>query len=282
MSNVCILTDSTAQFPIPAFAGRDLVHIIPLHVNLHGEPHHKGDKLRSADLPRTLKARGDVRVSAPGVDEFEQMFQALSTRFEETVVITHSEELSETYPHARTAAKNASGRNKIHLIDAGTVATGLGLVVQRASAAAAEGLAGEAIVDLIRGMLPRVYTVFCLQSLTYLTNTGYIGQVQAELAEYLKVLQMFNLDGGHLNPTQKARNKRHLVDLIFEFVSEFPQPEHVAFLQGVPPYDNETRALRERLNEEYGEVEISEHVINVPLAGMIGPRSLGMFILERE
>jgi DegV family protein with EDD domain len=210
------------------------------------------------------------------------MYQSLGKRFEEIIVITHSHELSNTYAHAAAAAEGARGRNKIHLIDAGTAATGLGLIVQRASASAAKEIPGDEIEDQIRGMLPNVYTVFCLQSLTYLTHTGYIGQIQAELAEYLKVLQMFNLDGGHLSPTQKARNKRHLVDLMYEFVSEFPLLEHVAFLQGVPAFENETRALRERLNEEYGEVEISEHVISTPLAAMLGPRSLGMFILQRD
>jgi fatty acid-binding protein DegV len=90
------------------------------------------------------------------------------------------------------------------------------------------------------------------------------------------------LEEGKLSPTQKARNHRHLVDLLYEFISEFFTLDHIGLIQGVPPFENETRSLRERLTEGYAQTPISEHIISPELALMIGPHSLGLFLLQSE
>jgi len=68
---------------------------------------------------------------------------------------------------------------------------------------------------------------------------------------------------------------------MFEFLSEFVDLQHVALMQGAPPFEQETRALRERLHEEGLQVAISEQIINAPFASFIGPHSLGVFALEK-
>lgn len=282
MSKVCILTDNTVQFPIPAFAGRNLVHVLPLHITKNGTMYSGSEGVRSTDLPAQLENREQVQALPPSVAEFEKMYRSLGRTYDEIVTILHADQLTKTYAHAQAAAKNIQGRVKIYVIDSGTVATGLGLVVQTASAAAEEGKSGEEIEDMLRSLLPRVYTIFCVQGLSYLEHTRYLQHPQAVLGEYLKILQLFVLDNGQLMPTQKARNYRHLVDLMHEFVTEFSGLEHIAFLQGIPSFENETRALRERLNEDYPDTPISEHTINTPLAAVLGPRSLGVFMLQGE
>ena len=138
------------------------------------------------------------------------------------------------------------------------------------------------IDDLIRSQLPRLYTVFCIQGLSYLYQSGYLEEAQAIVGEFLEILPIYILNEGQLVPTQKARNNRHLVDLFQEFLCEFNALDHIALLQGVPPFETETRALRERLSFDYEGTPISEHTISPELATMIGPRSLGLFVLQSE
>ena len=52
-------------------------------------------------------------------------------------------------------------------------------------------------------------------------------------------------------------------------------------MQGAPGFEQETRGLRERLNEERPGIPISEQVINAPFASLIGPHSLGIFALDK-
>ena len=282
MSQVCILTDSTAQFPTPAFFGRKLVNLIPLHIQLKDERYEKSEGIKAADLPMTARNGLNPQVIPPSIQEFENMYAYLGQFYDEVVAILHSAHLSKTYENAIAAAATTQGRAKIEVIDAQTTAIGLGLVVQSAAAAAEEGMGAVEIDDLIRSQLPRLYTVFCIQGLSYLYQSGYLEEAQAIVGEFLEILPIYILNEGQLVPTQKARNNRHLVDLFQEFLCEFNALDHIALLQGVPPFETETRALRERLSFDYEGTPISEHTISPELATMIGPRSLGLFVLQSE
>lgn len=280
MASTCILTDSTAQFPVPAFSGRQLVNIVSLRMDsLNGKP---AGEIRAHDLPASIPADFSTRVSAPGVDEFESLYRQLSAHYSGIVVILHAQALSRTYQHALDAAKAMEGVAEIEVIDAQTIATGLGLVVQAASAAAEQGQSVTEISELVRSLLPRLYSLFCIPGLSYLRHNGMLGHAQSVVGEHLKMLPLYVLEAGELTHTQKARNLRHLVDLLHEFVTEFEDLDHLALIQGVPPFETETRSLRERLALDFDALNISEHTISPELALMIGPHSLGIFLLQSE
>jgi DegV family protein with EDD domain len=280
MSQVCILTDSTAQFPIPAFAGRKLVNVIPLHIQIDQTVYEKSEGIKAADLPTSVQENGIPKVLPPSLKEFEEMYAHLGQYYEEIVAIFHTANLSDTYENAVEAAANIRGQTKIEVIDAQTISTGLGLVVQAAAAAAEAGINSTEIDDMIRSLLPRMYSIFCIRGLSYLHHSGYLGEAQAVVGEFLEILPIYILEEGKLVHTLKARNNRHLVDLLHEFLCEFNDLKHIALLQGAPPFENETRALRERLTLDFGHTPISEHTISAELAAIIGPRSLGMFAMQ--
>ena len=280
MANTCILTDSTAQFPIPAFPGRNLVNIVPLRIETSQEIPPKD--LRAYHFPKSLPAGFHTSVHAPSVKEFEKNFLQLAPFYTGVVAILHASTLSSTYRNAVTAANNLSGQMEIEVIDSQTIATGLGLVVQSASEIAEQGQSVTEISELIRSLLPRIYSVFCISGLSYLHRSGYLGKAQAAIGEHLKMLPIYVLEEGELVPTQKARNYRHLIDLLHEFITEFETLDHLGLIQGVPPFETETRTLRERLIPDYEDVSISEHTISPELSLMIGPHSLGMFILQSD
>lgn len=280
MAEVCILTDSTAQFPAPAFAGRKRVQVIPLHLEINGQRYPQSEGVRAADLPRSARAGLAPRVLPPDVSEFAAMYAQLSQFYSDILVILHSGRLTQTFANAQAAIQIFPGPARVEVIDAGTTATGLGLVVQAAAVAAEENLLPEDIENLVRAMLPRVYSLFCIPGLTYLQQAGYLGLAQALVGEHLNMLPLYVLDNDQFMPSQKARNPRALVDLLHEFILEFEDLEHIALLQGTPPFETETRALRERIAEDYGPVAMSEHTINPALATLFGPRSLGVFVLQ--
>jgi DegV family protein with EDD domain len=282
MTSTCILTDSTAQFPIPAFTGRNLVNIIGFHFLDQQKNQPILDSFRAHDLAASTNGEARIKLLPPQVAAFEEQYLQLGKSYQEIVVITHSVDLGETYNNAKQAAENLKGQIKVEVIDSQTIATGLGLVVQQAAKNAQDGQSSAEISEAIRSLLPRVYTVFCIQGLSYLHLNGYLGQSQALVAEFMKMLPIYVLEEGKLSPTQKARNNRHLVDLLFEFITEFDTLAHIGLIQGVPAFENETRALRERLIEDFDQTPISEHIISPELALMIGPRSLGLFVLQNE
>jgi DegV family protein with EDD domain len=206
----------------------------------------------------------------------------LGARYTDIVAILHSSHLTPTVQNAQEAASSVQGHITIQVIDSQTTAVGLGLLVQEAARAAEEEVPSVEIERSIRNLVSRVYTLFCIEGLTYLHHMGELGAAQALVGEFLDVMPIYILDSGQLVPTQKARNNRHLVDIMHEFLYEFLDLEHIALLQGVPPFEQETRALRERITDDFGETPISEHTISATLATLLGPRTLGLFAMQYE
>lgn len=280
MSQICILTDSTAQFISPVFPGHELVSLIPLRVQLGERPGSEGTETKTSHLPVTLEKGVIPILNPPSVEGFSQTFLTLGRKYREIVAILISSHLSSTIAQAQEAASAVKCGAMIHIIDSQTTAVGLGLLVQAAAEAAERGISGIKISRLVRSLIPRVYTVFCVQSLTYLACSGHLDPAQAIIGEMLGVTPFLILENGRLVPIQKVRSSRHLVDLLHEFISEFTNLKHVALLQGVPPFEQEVRNLRERINVGFPAMPLTEHTLNPALASIIGPRSLGVVVME--
>ena len=116
------------------------------------------------------------------------------------------------------------------MLDTQTTSVGLGLIVEAAARAASAGASQAEIVKIVRGMIPHVYSIFCLQSLNHLAHSGYLDPAQAAIGEMLGIVPFYVLDSGKLIPIQKVRSMRQLVDVLHEFVTEFDNIDHIALL----------------------------------------------------
>lgn len=279
MPGVCILTDSTAQFPATPFAGQELVKVLPLRIRLDGTRLPESKDLRLSDLPRSAPVAAAPLAQPPSREEFLQEFLALGNDYPEVIAILLSENLNPMVHHARAAAASL-GAVSITVIDSQTTGVGLGLLVQAAAEALQQGASVAEIRSQMRRLVAQVYTLFCVQSLTYLAQGGHLDAAQAVVGEMLGVTALFVLEGGRLVPIQKPRSSRHLLDLLYEFVLEFGKLRHVALFKGVIPFENETRALRERITAELSATPYSEMVMSAALAAILGPRSLGLVAME--
>lgn len=273
---VAIVTDSTALFPNPVFAGRELVSILAPS----WEPKQTSERLKPGDFPPSLRGQEAPKLATPSPADFEVLFRHLGTEYDGVLAVLHSSQFSNIEERAQAAVGLVHGSVAARAVDSLSVSLGLGLLVQAAAAASLSGMPVAELDLYVRNLVTKVYGMLCVPGLTYLQRGGSVSKSQALVGEYLDVLQVFTLDDGKLVPTQKARNQRQLIDIMHEFLSEFTDLQHIALLQGSPAFEGETRALRERLAEEKNIVPISEQIINAPLASLIGPHSLGLFAIQ--
>ncbi len=282
MSRICILTDSTVQFPSSVDAVEEHVYVIPMHIALHKRLYTDGKDLKPYQLLESSR-NGDIpRTLPPTIDEFREMYGFLGTRYNEVIVVLTSAQLNPAVHNALKAAEQSKGPIVAHVIDSQSTAIGMGYLVKSAAQAVQAGANSLEINRLIRGILPHVYTIFCLQSLRYLANTGYLDPAQAIIGEMLGVIPFFILENGKLVPIQKARSSRQIVDLLYEFICEFTDLEHIGILQGLPPYEQEIRNLRERVAQTFPTTHVSEHSMGSALVATLGPHSLSVFTIERN
>jgi DegV family protein with EDD domain len=262
------------------FPGYELVSILPMHVWFNGQEYTDGKELKTANLPASAGKNAHPQALGPTPEEFRQAFATLGQKYHEIIAILISSHLSQAVASAQEAIETGQGPASVHLIDSQTTAVGLGLLVQVAARAAQNGETGARINRLIRGIIPRIYSVFCVQNLTYLYCSGHLDPAQAIVGEMLGVTPFFVLENGRLVPVQKVRNSRHLVDILHEFIAEFSDLKHIAVVQGVPPFEQEVRNLKDRLDGNFPRVTFSEHTLGTALAAILGPRSLGVFAME--
>jgi DegV family protein with EDD domain len=281
MPQVCILTDSSAQFTSSTFLGHELVSVIPMRVQLNQQVYRDGIDLTLQMLPSSAKSGIDPRVLPPDPDEFCLALERLGKEYQHILAILLSASLNPSNASAYTICQNMHSSASIHIIDSQTTSVGLGLIVQAAAMAARDDVGVTEIKHMLNWLIPRVYTIYCTQSLTYLSHSGQLDLSQALVAEMMGVTAFFLMEHGRLIPVQKARSARNMLDIFEEFIMEFGDLRHIGMIQGTPPFAGEIRGLRERIHERYPETPYSEHLMGAAVATILGPHSLGLVTLVK-
>lgn len=278
MARTCILTDSTAFFTRPAYAGQEHVTILPHTIQLGDQILLDGRELSvySQALPHNLIPTA----LPPSINDFQEAYRTLGSKYKEIIVILLSSHLSQANNNARLAAQSMKSSANIFIIDSLNTAIGLGLLVQAAAEYVHRGYPGTEINRQVRGMINHIYSVFCLPDLYHLYRSGQIDPAQATVGEMLGVIPFFTLENGRLVHTQKIRSPRHLVDIMYEFVAEFENLKYLALIQGTNGYDQESRNLRDRISQNIRTTPVCEHGLSLALATILGPHCIGLVVME--
>ncbi len=270
MSEVCILTDNTAQFVQPAFPGHERVYLIPFDLQTPPEQ-GKASSRPGSSLPR---------LTPPPTSEFLRYYRQLSQKYDAILVLTMSSLLSGAMANALAASEQFSNHCSVQVIDSQTVGIGLGMLVQAAAAAAAKGIPPAEIERKMRVAVPHIYILFCIPELMYLANAGHMGRSQAMVGEIMSMLPIFTLEDGRLVPSEKVRTPRHLFEAFQDFVAEFESPVHIALVHGPNHNTLRIRPLRQYLQEIFPHTPFSEHALQPHLTALFGPQSIGLFVSE--
>jgi DegV family protein with EDD domain len=279
-SRVCILTDSTVQFTSTNFSGQDLVKIIPFKIHLNGKLYHDSRDLTVTDLPQKNSETVYPKLIPPTPEDFLRTYISLEEEFDEIISILVSANLSPSIVNAQEAATSLFGNISVQIIDSKTIGVGLGLLVETSAEALNNGASSRDIYNLLRHQIRHLYNIFCLQSLTYYCHTAHLDPAQALVSELLGISPAIILENGNLVPIQKAHNPRQMVDLLYDFVSEFTDLRKIILIKGVLPFDQRTYHLRERIMRIFPTATYRESTLNASVASLLGPSTLGLVALE--
>ncbi len=283
MPRVRIVTDSAARFPTTDFAAREPITVAPLTIrcaglSLEDDPNIDVDRLRA------LFEDGDPPPVAepPSVELMTSIYERLQKETDQILSIHTSACLTGTVANARAASQQFLGRCNIQVIDSQTISFGLGLLVQAGIEAAARDEDFDDIIRVVRGMIPRLYTVFFLDDMVYLERNKLISRSQSVLGNMLGVIPFLTMEDGKIVPMEKVRSRSRALEKLVEFVSEFSTVDSLALLQGRSEPTEETALIAERLQAIHPHTPIILGSYSPSLATFIGPDSLGVVVLEAE
>jgi DegV family protein with EDD domain len=204
MSRVAVVTDSTAYLPA-GIADKYEVGVVPLHVVLGMRTGAEGVEVAPSEVASALTERRiSVSTSRPTPAEFAAAYRATGAT---CIVSVHlSGALSGTVEAARLgAAEVAADGIEVRVVDARTIAMGLGFAV----IAAAETASGGGDVDAVEGAATSAAaattTLFYVDTLEHLRRGGRIGAAAALFGTALAVKPLLHVQDGRIAPLEKVR-----------------------------------------------------------------------------
>jgi DegV family protein with EDD domain len=280
MEPFCIVTDNSVQFPQPAFPGRHLVKVINSTIQINGQLVSDDVGMKAADFPPYADDRLKPKLIPPSVNDFRHLFTTLLQSYHQILGIFLSSGLSGCISTAQEATLSLHGGTSITVIDSCSTSVGMGVIVQAAAELAEKGSSFFETEQLVRSLIPHIYTILCTPGPSYLYYNGFIDRAQAVVTEMLGLYPIFTLEEGILSSLEKVRNYRHVVDFYQEFLDEFDHLMHIALLQSSPPNLQEVHLIREHIQENFNKSPFTAHPINPNLAALLGPRTTALFVIE--
>ncbi len=278
MAPVKIVTDSTADLP-PEVVESLNITVLPLTIHLGQKTLRDGIDVTPQDfVTRLARAPSPPSTSPPPLRQFEDTFAELTAAGNEIVAIHLSSKLSQTFRLATRAALPLLGRNKIVVIDSQLITVGLGMLVTAAARAAAQGATIDEVVRLVRGMIPRIYIGFFVETLDYLERGGRIGKAQSLLGTMLNIKPILILEDGEIVALEKVRTRAKAIEKLVEFITEFTHIEKMVILHGNTPAD--VAALIEQTNLVLPNLNISVDHYGPVAATHVGTDALGIVVYE--
>lgn len=284
MGSIRIVTDSSAQFLNPSFVSQHAVSVVPASIRFGDQVFLEGTDLDEEGFFRRILTEGmpSPVLQAPTVEDYMGVLGGLVGRADHILVLPMAHGLSDSFRNAQVAAEALRGRSDIIVIDSMTTSVGLAFLVEIAALAAESTTSLENVVRIVRGAVPRVYSVFYVETMDYLFRANLIGEAQSILGKILGIKPFLTIEDGNLVTMEKVRTRVQAVDKLLEFVMEFASLEQLVIVQNTPHITEQTRMIQDRLALEFPGRDFPVLMYGPTLGCHLGPDGVGIIIFEAE
>lgn len=281
MPKVHIVTDSTAHFRQTDYAAKHHITVVPLTIHFGKESFQEGIDLDSTGFFDKLATNASLpTVASPTPEAFTATYESIAKAGDSIVSIHLSSKLGRVHRNARLGSEPLMGRCNVQVIDSATTSVGLGHLVEAAVEAAEAGESADEIVRIVRGLIPRLYIVFFVETLANLAHNKRFNRAQAVLGNMLGIKPFLSIEDGDIVAMEKVRSRAHAVEKLAEFVSEFHDLQHLAILQSTPHPTDDTRMLLEQLAIDFPDRQFPIMVYGPSLGTLLGAEAMGVIVYE--
>ncbi|MBC7195362.1 MAG: DegV family protein [Caldisericia bacterium] len=285
--NIKIVTDSTWDFDDNIKKEHD-IEVVPLYLTIKGKRYREGVDISNEEFYELMK-KGDFipQTSQPTPFDFIEVYKKLLKNFDKILSIHISSKLSGTYNSAILAKKEIDKDDRIFVIDSQNASGALGIMVYLASILKNEGKGVFEIVDYLKKMAEKVFTVFILDNLKALEAGGRIGKAKYLLGTILNFKPVLTLKNGLIEPfgSGKIMGGNYLIPTLLKFLKEHYKGGD--FIGGVAHNIVNTVNMKkfEQVKEEVKKlVKINSFLVQkfgATITSHIGLNSIGLSFFEK-
>ncbi|OJX38136.1 MAG: hypothetical protein BGO78_08905 [Chloroflexi bacterium 44-23] len=219
MSNVIVLTDSTAYIPTEISAQLP-IRVIPLTLILEGQTYFDGVDIMPDDFyKRLLTSTSMPQTSQVSVSEYEHMFGILLEEGYQILNLGISNGISSSYQSALQAQKKYPGA-PIEIFDTKLVAMALGFQVLAAARAAKEGANLADCKAVALDVYDKIGVYFTVETLKYLAAGGRINSARRILGTALDIKPLLEIRDGKIELVESVRSKKKAIRRMIALVEK--------------------------------------------------------------
>ena len=283
MGKVRIVTDSNAYLA-PELVANYKIEVIPHRIKIGGAFYEEGGSFTSDELfhklrdAKSLGGNNLPEVLPADLNVILDTYQTTDKEAEQIISIHMSSQLSPVWQQARRAAELLKGRYTIRVIDSMSTSFGLGLLVEKAARAAAQGANINDIARIVNGAVPHLYVAMFSESLNYLERSAHLGPSQSLLGTMLGIKAMLMIEEGKLISLEKVQTREEVVEKLYEFVAEFAHVDRVGVLHHA--YEEPQATLIAQLKDALPHAQVQAVSYPPSLAVHLGPNMVGVVVYE--
>ena len=275
-----ITSDSTCD--LGELAPKHGIRLMPLKVILDTETFKDGVDIAPADIFAFVEKTGMLpKTSAPGIEDFRELFSLLTANGDEVIHFTISSKASASYSCALAASKEFDG--KVRVVDSLALSSGQGLLVMKAVDLRDAGKSAAEIEETVNALRARVNTSFVPDRLDYLYKGGRCSKMEMYGANILKIHPMIDMKDGQLGVKKKYRGKMAVCikSYIEELKAAYPVYDKTRCFITHSSADAELVELaREMVQSEFDFDEVVETVAGSVITGHCGRNTLGVLFIH--
>lgn len=280
-----IITDTSANLPEAQLTLHE-VKEVPFSYCEEGEMHTCMDiaAFDGARYYNAIRSGARVRTSQINPQQYCDCMRTLLEKGEDILYVGMSSGISGAYASAELAARELRAefpQRVIRLVDTYSASLGEGLLVLKAIACKAGGMALDAAAELLLSLRHRVCQVFTVDDLMHLRKSGRISNITAVAGTVLNIKPLLKGDElGRIVNFGKVIGRRRAVEALaakYEALAVEPEKQTVGIAHADCP--EEAARLASLLKKNRPPKEIMT-VCYEPVTGAhVGPGALALFFL---
>lgn len=283
MPKIQIVTDSGARFSNPRLVRHFPVTIIPNIIEIAGRRYQEDIDLNTEEAFRLIsQLDAPPIVLPPSESDYAELFARLSHVCDAVISIHPSRELSESWRNGRLAAQQVNGSCEIAVVDSQSLCAGQGMLIRVAARAAQEQDTAEQVIQSVRQAVNRIYSVYCIDNVSFLRANGFMHPSHAILSQHLEIKPFVSLEDGKIIVIEKVRTRSEIIERLVEFLVEFTELEDAVILQDRKQISEETRIMQDRLALEFPGQHFPFTMYSATMASVLGTAATGVAVLEKS
>lgn len=217
MNKAVIFVDSTADLNKEHYDKFD-IHVVPLLVNIGGQAYKDGEEINSARLYQLVAEHGELPTTAAVPPfTFVEAFKPYIDQGHDIFYVGIGGKLSATLQSVVLAAQEFP-EGRIFYSDSNNLSSGSGVLALKAVKYRDEGKSAAEIKTLIDAQVPKVNSLFAIETLDYLHKGGRCSGTAKVLGKLFHIHPIIKVTDGKLIVYKKPRGR--MIAALDELVSE--------------------------------------------------------------